>query len=162
MKIFVFKQFFKYIYHLPMVNISYRTIPYDHLPPNENIIRKNACCLIFCVPYLLLLSKLFSYETLITFYALLMLERNPFWWKNPIDVRCYQFQGKIHIRFLAAVMDIENDHINWKVAVWTRRRFAQRSKRPSLSNHPNRKDLAEKTNFVTWISGREGNFDCKL
>ena len=33
---------------------------------------------------------------------------------------------------------------------------------PSLSNHPNRKDLAEKTNFVTWISGREGNFDCKL
>ena len=28
-----------------MVNISYRTTPYDHLPPNENIIRKGAVVL---------------------------------------------------------------------------------------------------------------------
>ena len=71
------------------------------------------------------------------------------------------FQRKIHIRFLSAVMDLDNDHINSKVAVLTRRRFGQRSKKPSLSNHLNR-HLAEKTNFVTWISGRAGNFNDKL
>ena len=151
MKIFVFKQNFIYI---SLTNGEYLVENDSIWPPatKRKHNQKECFCLIFCVPKLLLLSKLFRYETLITSYALLMLERNTFWQKNPINVRCYQFQRKIHIRFLAAVMDLENDHD----------RFAQRSKSPSLSNHQNRKDLAEKTNFVSWISGREGNFDCKL
>ena len=35
-------------------------------------------------------------------------------------------------------------------------------KKPSLSNHPNRQDLGEKTDFLTWIGRRKGNFDRKL
>ena len=50
------------------------------------------------------------------------------------------FQRKIHIRFLSAVMDLENDHINSKVAVWTikdavskkRESFSHSTPAPSL------------------------------
>ena len=58
----------------------------------------------------LLFSELFSYETLMT-YALLMLERNPFWRNNQFQCTLLPSNEK-YMRFWAAVIDLENDHIN--------------------------------------------------
>ena len=68
-------------------------------------------------------------------YALLMLESNPF---------------------------LRNNHIIILIRSLNSLSFAQLSKKPSLSNHPNRQDLGEKTDFLTRIGRRERNFDCKL
>ena len=58
-------------------------------------------------------SELFSYETLITFYALLMLGKILFG-ERILSMYSVTFQRNVHIRFLAAVMDLENGHINSK------------------------------------------------
>ena len=46
-------------------------------------------------------------------YALLMLERNPFWRNNPFNVRCYLSTKKYISDFWhQLIMDLEDDHIN--------------------------------------------------
>ena len=60
----------------------------------------------------LLFSELFSYETIVT-YALVMLESNPFWRNNPLNVRCYLSTKKYISDFWQQlIMDLEDDHIN--------------------------------------------------
>ena len=61
-----------------------------------------------------LFSELFIYETLITFYTLLMLGKVLFG-ERILSMYAVTFQRKIHIRFLAAAMDLENGHINSKL-----------------------------------------------